>query len=117
MCSSLAWSAVAVEGDDLLDPARAVRVAHGGGQEARGEVDSLGIRVGPPRGWIRGPLLVRELDTGVLDGRPHRLPAPLEVATAAVVLVEWLRHGHVQQVADVAVEVLIPAGRLAVRRT
>src|SRR3954453_3696095 len=75
-----------LEGDDLLDAAGPVRVAHRD-QRQRAEVDLLGRGTGAPGGGIVS-LLRSELVVGCLDRGPDLRPAVVDMALAAVAPVE-----------------------------
>ena len=106
---------VPAEGDRLLDPTRTVGVAHREHVE-RGELDVQGGRAGPPCGRRRGALLLGQCFPGRGDRGPQGALAAMQVAVAAIAVGERLRLLDLQQLVDVAVEVLVPAVVLAARR-
>ena len=103
-----------LEGNDLLDPARPVRVAHRGGQQAGREADPLGVR--------RWRARRRGSPAGPRGGRPRRQRPPRGrgrswrdsrgrnsgCAAAA--------HALAEQTPQVLGQVLVPARALAHRR-
>src|SRR3954454_25406928 len=105
-----------LEGDDLLDAAGPVGEGHGD-QGQRGVVDLLVRRARAPGRRIRRALIRGQLVARGLNRVPDLRAAEVEVSLAAVAEVEPVGQSLLagQQLADVAVEVLVPAGVLAAR--
>src|SRR5919201_3590964 len=80
------------------------------------EVDPLRVDVGAPGRGVRDSMDLRQLPSGGGDRRPDLAPADIELAAAAVAVRERLRLPDAQQLADVAVEVLVPTVVLAAWR-